>query len=97
MVGGPNGSGKTTLLRTVALNVILTQIGCRPLCASFSLTPIHFIFSFTPAVTSDMNIRGLKLEEASALGRELASCRDIVGRIGEEERPSLVLLDEPAS
>jgi len=40
LVNGANGSGKTTLLRTLALNIILAQIGCHVPCSQFALTPL---------------------------------------------------------
>ena len=49
-VNGANGSGKTTLLKTIALNLILAQIGCKVLCSHFAFTPMHFIFNYSAGI-----------------------------------------------
>lgn len=47
LVNGANGSGKTTILRTLALNVILAQIGCHVPCDKLALTTFNNIFNYS--------------------------------------------------
>ena len=52
LVNGPNGSGKTTLLRSLALIVILAQIGCYVPASNFAFTPFANIFHYVGGTTS---------------------------------------------
>ena len=110
LVSGANGSGKTTLLRTIALVVIMAQIGCHVPCASLSFTPFNNIFNFTggcswePLAPNGSNPQGgtengigtggLKAP-TSSLQSELHLCEEMLKQMTTSNTTSsLVMLDE---
>lgn len=45
VLSGPNMGGKSTIMRTLALNIVLAQIGCYVFADSFELTVVDKIFT----------------------------------------------------
>ncbi|CCW66969.1 unnamed protein product [Phytomonas sp. Hart1] len=81
---GPNMAGKSTLMRTIAVNVILAQMGGLILGSAMSFSPIHRIFTRIGA--RDASHKG-----QSTLYVELSETSEILRRANGQ---SLCLIDE---
>ena len=87
ILSGVNMSGKSTLLQTVALNVILSHIGCFVPCTMCSIPILTSLFSRSGGSDS---IEG----NSSAFAVEM---RELAHIATQADQNSLVLIDEPGS
>lgn len=85
VVTGPNAGGKTVALKTLALHVLMTQIGCHIPAAEGSSLPV---FERLYAIVGDDQSVAENLSTFSAFVKQV---RDI---LAEADDRSLVLLDE---
>lgn len=84
LLTGPNMAGKSTLMRTVAVNVILAQMGCGVFAANLTIYPMERIFTRIGA--RDASHRG-----QSTLFVELTETANLLRRSNSR---SLCLIDE---
>jgi hypothetical protein len=85
LITGSNMAGKSTFLRSLAVNIVLAQIGA-PVCASsFTLSSMD--------VMSSMRIADNLAENTSTFYAELKKLESIIKAV-KEHRPLFVLLDE---
>lgn len=84
---GANMGGKSVALKTIHLNVFLVQCGILPFAKSMTcpfLDEVHLLHEDQEEVRQGL----------SSFGGEVLKIREILDNLGE--RPSLILLDEPA-
>lgn len=85
IVTGSNMAGKSTFLRSLAVNLVLAQIGA-PVCAvSFSFSPVKLLTS--------MRIADNLAENTSTFYAELKKLKSIIERVNKHETV-FILLDE---
>ncbi|MCW3115196.1 MAG: hypothetical protein JWR18_3592 [Segetibacter sp.] len=85
IITGSNMAGKSTFLRSVAVNLVLAQIGA-PVCAK--------TFTFSPAkLYSSMRIADNLAENTSTFYAELKKLKSIIDQVKQHEKV-FILLDE---
>ena len=89
---GNNGYGKSTLSRAIALNIVLVQAGCLPVCDKFNFTPLRMIFFRSTSLVklasrSDYicNLSISRTKDLSSLYSDIQTCTDdLIFRLQEE-------------
>ena len=85
MITGSNMAGKSTFLRSVAVNLVLAQMGA-PVCAqAFSFSPVRLY--------SSMRIADNLAENTSTFYAELKKLKSIIDQVKQHEKV-FILLDE---
>jgi DNA mismatch repair protein MSH4 len=85
MVKGANASGKTTYMKTLALNIILAQIGCFLPCDYFEFSPRKFLYT---KFDSNDNVE----ENRGSFSKEIIEIQKV---LCNQLNDALILLDEP--
>lgn len=85
MITGSNMAGKSTFLRSIAVNLVLAQMGA-PVCAkAFTFSPVHLY--------SSMRIADNLAENTSTFYAELKKLKSIIDKVKEHDK-IFILLDE---
>lgn len=85
MITGSNMAGKSTFLRSIAVNLVLAQLGA-PVCAkAFTFSPVHLY--------SSMRIADNLAENTSTFYAELKKLKYIIDKVKEQDK-IFILLDE---
>lgn len=85
IITGSNMAGKSTFLRSVAVNMVLAQMGA-PVCAkAFTFSPVHLY--------SSMRIADNLAENTSTFYAELKKLKSIIDKVKQHEKV-FILLDE---
>ncbi len=85
IITGSNMAGKSTFLRSVAVNLVLAQMGA-PVCAkAFTFSPVHLY--------SSMRIADNLAENTSTFYAELKKLKSIIDQVKQHEKV-FILLDE---
>ncbi len=85
IITGSNMAGKSTFLRSIAVNLVLAQMGA-PVCAkAFTFSPVHLYTS--------MRISDNLAENTSTFYAELKKLKSIIDKVKQHEKV-FILLDE---
>ena len=84
LIFGINGSGKSTYGKSVAINVVLAQVGFDVFASSFEISPFHTVFT---RINSDDDV----YRQMSSFAVEMSEMRNILNLSNEH---SLVVGDE---